>query len=187
MLVNAYAITKCLHVMEIHRMFKKFGSKVNNVFTELRRWEKFHINGGPQITPKSVVGKCVYWNLYKVMLLINSYSACSKWSPWVHASVCRIRGLHGPGLSLGPGSINNIRVRAGQSSSDNIRVWVRVVQEYFGLSLAIYLQRKSYLYSHATHETIGKYQQSDLALLVLQTRKARGLWTPTGTREKVLY
>jgi hypothetical protein len=31
-------------------------------------------------------------------------------------------------------------------------------REYFGLSRAIYLQRKSYLYSHATHGTVRQYQ-----------------------------
>jgi hypothetical protein len=36
----------------------------------------------------------------------------------------------------------------------------RVAQEYFGLSRAIYLQRKSYLYSHATHGTVRKYQHT---------------------------
>jgi hypothetical protein len=55
-----------------------------------------------------------------------------------------------PGPALGPGITNNVRV--GPSSTDNIRG--RVAQEYFGLSRAIYLQRKSYLYSHATHGTV---------------------------------
>jgi hypothetical protein len=54
----------------------------------------------------------------------------------------------------------------------------RVAQKYFGISRAIYLQSKSYLYSHATNGTIRKYQHSDLALRVLQTKKARGLGIP---------
>jgi hypothetical protein len=78
----------------------------------------------------------------------------------------------------GPGSTNNIRVRVGPRSTDNIQVRVGCTGIFRAFSGHLSPKKKLFVITRNSWHSQNISAQGDLALLLLQTRKARGLGIP---------